>query len=92
MGKIIVRRVEDSTHVQVAHMNVGTSHFVLDTTEKEEKAMFELQSKYETILEAYNKEVQKRVELENKVIGGSSTPRITCIITLHWNLLNPLLL
>ena len=57
MGNIIVRRVNDTSHVQAVHMNVGTSHFVLATTEREEKAMFELQRKYEAILEAYNKEV-----------------------------------
>ena len=28
-------------------------------------------------MEAYNKEVQKRIELENKVLGRSSRPRIT---------------
>ena len=39
--------------------------------------MFELQSKYESILEAYNKEVQKRIELENKVMRRSTRPRIT---------------
>ena len=39
--------------------------------------MLELQSKYEKILEAYNKEVQKRIDLENKVMGRSSRPRIT---------------
>ena len=58
-------------------MNVGTSHFVLATVEKEEKEMFELQSKYEKNLEAYNQEVWKRIELENKVMGRSSRPRIT---------------
>ena len=47
------------------------------TIEKEEKIMFELQSKYESVLEAYNKEVQKRIELENKVMGRSTRPRIT---------------
>ena len=77
MGNIIVRRLEDTSHVQATHMNVGTSHFVLGTTEKEEKKMLELQSKYEKILEAYNKEVQKRIKLENKVMGRSSKPRIT---------------
>ena len=77
MGNIIVIRVVDTTHVQAAHMNVGKSHFVPATAEKEQKAMFELQSKYERILEAYNKEVQKRIELENEVMGRSSKPRTT---------------
>ena len=40
-------------------------------------SFIELKSKYETILEAYNKEVQKRIELENKLMGSSTTPRIT---------------
>ena len=40
-------------------MNVGTSHFFLATTEIEEKEMFELQSKYESVLESYNKELKK---------------------------------
>ena len=35
-------------------MGVGTSHFVLATAEREEK-MLELQSKYESVIEAYNK-------------------------------------
>ena len=77
MGNIIVRRVANTSHVQAAHMNVGTSHFVLATAEREEKEMFELQSKDEAIVEAYNKEVRKRIELENKVLGRSSRPRIT---------------
>ena len=57
-------------------MNVGTSHFVLDTVEKEEKEMFELQSKYERVVEAYNQEVKRRIELENKMLKGTSRPRI----------------
>jgi len=39
--------------------------------------MFELQSKYESVLENYNKEVKKRIELENKLMGTSTRPRIT---------------
>ena len=39
--------------------------------------MFELQNKYETILETYNKEVKRRIELENKLMGKSTRPRIT---------------
>lgn len=39
--------------------------------------MSELHSKYEKVLEAYNKEVQKRIEFETKVLGQSTRPRIT---------------
>ena len=39
--------------------------------------MFELLRKYEKFVEAYNKEVQRRIELENKVLGRSSRLRIT---------------
>jgi DNA polymerase III delta prime subunit len=49
----------------------------LATAEKEEKTMFELQSKYESVLEAYNKEVQKIIKLETKVMGRSTRPRFT---------------
>lgn len=77
MGNIIVKRVADTSHVETTHMGVGTSLFILATAEKEEKTMFELQSKYERVLEAYNKEVQRRIKLENKVMGRSSRPRIT---------------
>ena len=58
-------------------MGVGTSQFVLAIADKEEKAMFELQSKYEIVLESYNKEVRKRIEIANKVLRRSSRPRIT---------------
>ena len=58
-------------------MGVGTSQFVLATTEKEEKIMLALQIKYESILEAYNKEVQKRIEFETKVMGRFTKSRIT---------------
>ena len=77
MGNILVRRVADTSHVQAAYWNVDSSKFLLATTEKEEQVMFELQNKYETILEAYNKEVKKRIELENKLMGKSTRPRIT---------------
>lgn len=55
IGNIIVKRVADTTHVEDTHMNVGTSQLILATTEKEDKAMSELQSKYEKVVEAYNK-------------------------------------
>jgi len=58
-------------------MNVDYSQFSLATTEREEKEMTELQSKYEIVLDAYNKEVKKRIELENKLLGKSTRPRIT---------------
>ena len=32
---------------------------------------------YERLLVAYNKEVQRRIELENKVMGHSTRPQIT---------------
>ena len=38
--------------------------------------MFELQNKYEKVVEAYNKEVQRRMEIENKLLGRASRPRI----------------
>jgi len=41
MGNIIVRRVAEMSHVQVAHMGVGTSQFFSATANKEEK-MFQL--------------------------------------------------
>ena len=39
--------------------------------------MMELQNKYETVLEAYNKELKKRIELEDKLMRKSTRPRIT---------------
>ena len=59
-GSIIVRRVDDVSHVQVAHMCVDQSQFTLATAEKEEQKMLELQSKYERVVEAYNQEVKRR--------------------------------
>ena len=67
MGNIIVKRVEDTTSIEVAHLNVGTSQLTLAIAEKDENKRLELQAKYEIFLEAYNKEVQRRIELENKV-------------------------
>ena len=58
-------------------MHMDNSQFALATTEREEKEMFELQNKYEKVVEAYNKEVRRRMELENKVLGRASRPRIT---------------
>ena len=40
--------------------------------------MVELQNKYETILEAYNREVNRRIEVESKLMGKSIRPKITC--------------
>ena len=42
MGSITVKRVVDRTHVEAAHLNVGTSNLVLAIAEKEEKEIFEL--------------------------------------------------
>ena len=69
IGNLIVKRVEDTISIEVAHLNVGTSQLTLATVEKDENKRLELQAKYERVLEAYNKEVQKRIELENKVMG-----------------------
>ena len=72
-----MRRVADTSHAQATHMNVDYSKFALATVEREEKEMAELQSKYEKMVDAYNKEIQKRIELENKLLGKSTRPRIT---------------
>ena len=56
-GSIILRRVADTSHVQAARMHMDYSQFTLATAEREEKEMFELQSKYEKVVEAYNNEV-----------------------------------
>ena len=45
--------------------------------EKDENTRLELQAKYKRVLEAYNKEFQKIIELKNKQMGRSSMPRIT---------------
>lgn len=69
-------------------MNVDFSKFSLATAEREEKEMTDLQNKYEIVVDAYNQEVKKRIELENRVsqlekilgkrkVGESSVPRIT---------------
>ena len=71
-----MRRVVDTSNVQVAHWNVDSSKFLLATAEKEEHAMMELQNKYEIILEAYNKEVKRRIELEYKLKMNLTRPRI----------------
>lgn len=73
---IILRRVADISHVQEAHMNVDYSQFSLATKQSEEKIIIELQRKYEVVVDAYNKEVQKIIELENKKLGRSKRPRI----------------
>ncbi len=58
-------------------MNVDYSQFALATAKREEKEILELQSKYEAVVDAYNKEVKRRVELENKLLGKSTRPKIT---------------
>ena len=60
-GSIIVRRADDTSHVQEAHMHMDHSQFSLANAEREEKEMFELQKKYEKVVKAYNKEVQRRI-------------------------------
>ena len=77
MGSLIVRRVAETSHVQAAHWNVDSSKFLLATAKKEEQAMMELQHKYETVLEAYNKEVKRRMELEDKLKMNLTGPRIS---------------
>lgn len=77
IGNIIVRRVVDTSHIQAAHMDVDYSQFALATAKREEKEIFELQSKYEVVVDAYNKELKRRVRLENKLLGKSTRPKIT---------------
>ena len=77
MGNIIVKRVEDTTNVEATHLNVGTSNLALAIAQRDENGKLALLDKYEKVLKAYNKEVQKIIELENKVMGHSSRPRIT---------------
>ena len=76
-GSIIVRRVADTSHVHAACINVDHAYFTLATTEREEQEMIELWSKYKKVVEAYNSEVWRRMELENKILGRTSRPRIT---------------
>lgn len=76
MGNVIVRRVDETSHVQAAHMNVEHSQFILATTEREEKGMIELQNKYEVVVEAYNKELKRRIELEGKLKEKLTRQRI----------------
>ena len=56
-GSIIVRRVDDFSHVQVAHMGVDQSQFTLKTTKKEEQKMLELQS-----MRGFQKHIIKRLK------------------------------
>ena len=63
--------------MHIAHINVDHAKFTLATTKSEEQEMIELQSKYEKVVEAYNNDVQRRMELENKILGRTSRPRIT---------------
>ena len=77
IGNFIVRRVANTSHIQAAHMNVDYYQFVFATAKKGEGEMFELQRKYDVVVDAYNKEVKKRIELENKLLGRSTKPRMT---------------
>lgn len=76
MGNIIVRRDADTSHVQEAHMNVDYSQFFLATTKKEKKGMIVLQNNYEAVVDAYNKEVKRRIEHENKLKANPTRPII----------------
>ena len=76
VGDLIVRRVADTSHVEAAHMNVDYSQFVLATAKKEEEGIIALQNKYEAIVDAYNKEIKRRIELENELKLSSTRPRI----------------
>ena len=76
-GSIIGRRVVDTSHVHIACINVDHAQFTLAIAKREEKEMIELQSKYEKVVEAYNSKVWRRMELENKILGRTSRPRIT---------------
>ena len=71
-----MRRVADTSHVHATHMNVDYSQFSLAIAKREEREMIDLQSKYEAVVDAYNKEVKKRIDLENKSLGRSTRPRI----------------
>ena len=75
-GTIIIRRVADTSHVHATRINVDHAQFTLATAEREETEMIELWSKYEKVVEAYNSEVRRRMELENKILGRTSRPRI----------------
>lgn len=46
------------------------------TTTREEEGIIELWNKYERILEAYDKEVKRRIELEDKLKEKTTRPRI----------------
>ena len=48
---------------------------MLATAMKETRFIQELQEKYEQVLDTYNKKVQKRINLENKMIGHKGKSR-----------------
>lgn len=69
MGNIILKSVEYTTSVEATYLGVGVSNLTLATIERDYKERLSLQERYEKVMEAYNKEFQKRIELENKVMG-----------------------
>lgn len=69
IGNLIVKRIEDTPNEEATKLNVRTTNLTLATTLREKKEKLELQEKYEQVLAAYNKEVQKRIELENKMMS-----------------------
>lgn len=80
VGNLNVKRVEDTSSEEAIELNVKTTNLTLATNLREKRDRLESQEKYEKLLATYNREVQKRIELENKVMGHqvqSSRPRIT---------------
>lgn len=63
-----MKRVEENNSVEATHLGVESAIFILAKTQRDERERLELQDKYEKFLAAHNKEVQKRIELENKVM------------------------
>ena len=61
--------VENTPNEEAIELNAGTTNLTLVTTLREKRDRLKLQEKYEKVLATYNKEVQKRIELENKVMG-----------------------
>ena len=80
IGKLIVKRVEDTPNDEATEFNVEIANLTLVIARKEKIKKLELKEKYEQFLDAYNKEVQKRIELKNKMVGykgQSSKPRVS---------------
>lgn len=62
--------MEETTSEEAVALGVGTANLTLATNLRDKRERLKLQEKYEKVLAAYNREVQKRIELENKVIGN----------------------